>query len=105
MVWGLVSWVFDHPELGWVLVMAYLYIEIRTRWGRFRMVEENIVHTITVIRALVRTDPEIDTEKVDAYLVENGVEPEDFILDVNTDGGFTCDRCEDEHLKDDSPDK
>jgi len=38
-----------------------------------------LVSTITVIRAVVRTNEEVDTEKVDEYLVENGVAPDDFI--------------------------
>ncbi|AGM11975.1 hypothetical protein DNAM5_116 [Haloarcula californiae tailed virus 1] len=38
-----------------------------------------LVSAITVLRAVVRTNDEVDTEKVDDYLVENGVEPDDFI--------------------------
>jgi hypothetical protein len=38
-----------------------------------------LVSTITVLRAVVRTNDEVDTERVDDYLVENGVEPDDFI--------------------------
>lgn len=38
-----------------------------------------LVSTVTVLRAVVRTNEEVDTERVDEYLVENGVEPEDFL--------------------------
>jgi len=42
-----------------------------------------LVSTITVLRAVVRTNEEVDTDKVDEYLVENGVEPDDFIREAN----------------------
>lgn len=42
-----------------------------------------LVSTITVLRAVVRTNKEVDTDKVDEYLVENGVEPDDFIREAN----------------------
>jgi len=42
-----------------------------------------LVSTITVLRAVVRTNDEVDTGKVDEYLVENGVEPDDFIREAN----------------------
>ncbi|AGC34493.1 hypothetical protein HVTV-2_gp125 [Haloarcula virus HVTV-2] len=42
-----------------------------------------LVSTITVLRAVVRTNDEVDTDKVDEYLVENGVEPDDFIRDAH----------------------
>lgn len=42
-----------------------------------------LVSTITVLRAVVRTNEEVDTDKVDEYLVENGVEPDDFIRDID----------------------
>lgn len=47
-----------------------------------------LVSTITVLRAVVRTNEEVDTAKVDKYLVENGVEPDDFIRekDIPTKG-------------------
>lgn len=38
-----------------------------------------LLSAITVLRAVVRTNEEIDTEEVDAYLTENGVEPDHFI--------------------------
>lgn len=38
-----------------------------------------LISTITVLRAVVRTNDEVDSDKVDEYLVENGVEPDDFI--------------------------
>lgn len=42
-----------------------------------------LVSTITVLRAVVRTNEEVDTDKVDEYLVENGVEPDDFIREAH----------------------
>lgn len=38
-----------------------------------------LLSSVTVLRAVVRTNQEVDTERVDEYLVENGVEPEDFL--------------------------
>ncbi|UBF23103.1 hypothetical protein HCTV-16_gp120 [Haloarcula virus HCTV-16] len=45
-----------------------------------------LVSAITVLRAVVRTNEEVDTEKVDDYLVENGVEPDDFIESTDMRG-------------------
>lgn len=38
-----------------------------------------LVSSVTVLRAVVRTNEDVDTGRVDEYLVENGVEPDDFI--------------------------
>jgi hypothetical protein len=48
---------------------------------RYEVLEtkELLVSTITVLRAVVRTNDEVNTERVDDYLVENGVEPQDFL--------------------------
>lgn len=52
-----------------------------------RETKQLLVSTITVLRAVVRTNPDVDTESVDEYLVENGVSPDDFIVrdDLPTD--------------------
>jgi len=42
-----------------------------------------LVSTITVLRAVVRTNDDVSTEKVDEYLVENGVQPDDFIRETD----------------------
>jgi hypothetical protein len=49
-----------------------------------RQTKNMLISTITVLRAVVRTNGEVDTGKVDRYLVENGVEPDDFIQNNDT---------------------
>ena len=77
------------PEFGWVLVLCYGWWEVR--FGRISQylerLDSKLTSTIIVIRAIVRTNPQVDTEKVDDYLVDNGHEPGDFISDVAADGG------------------
>lgn len=75
------TWAIANPELGWILVGAYLIFEIRTRYGRIDALYGMILSIITVVRALARVHDEVDTEKVDEYLLENGTEPADFIDD------------------------
>ena len=86
-----------HPILGWVLVIIYLYYEIR--FGRIddhlSGLDKKLTSSIVVIRAIVRyvnrigpKDSSMDTQLVDEYLVENGMEPGDFIKDdIRADGG------------------
>ena len=80
---------FVQPEYGWILVLAYGWWEVR--YGRISQylekLDSKLTSTIIVIRAIVRTTPEVDTEKVDDYLADNGHEPSDFISDVAADGG------------------
>lgn len=70
------------PEYGWVVTLLYLWLEIRSPWGRVESLLTDIGKVITVVRALARVhDDEIAVEKVDRYLVEDGREPGDFIAD------------------------
>lgn len=73
------TWAIANPELGWIIVGLYLIFEIRTRYGRIAELYGMILSIITVVRALARVHDEVDTEKVDEYLLENGTEPGDFI--------------------------
>lgn len=77
------------PELGWILVIVYGWYE--ARFGRINQyltgLDKKLTSTIIVIRALTRTNDRIDTEKVDEYLVDNGTEPSDFIVEMRADGG------------------
>lgn len=52
-----------------------------------RETKQLLVSTITVLRAVVRTNKDVDTVSVDEYLVENGVSPDDFLVgeDLPTD--------------------
>jgi len=76
----LIQFIFDYPELGWILVMGYLAYELRGKRGRIYKLDKKITSSIVVIRALSREGAEgVDEEIVDEYLVENGMEPEDFI--------------------------
>lgn len=90
----LIEFVFNYPELGWVLVMAYLAYELRGKRGRVHNLDKKLTSSIIVIRALARTDDEMKEEAVDEYLVENGMEPTDFIAGADeppkrTEGGPT----------------
>ena len=96
---GVVSFLAAHPNWGWVLVLAagveQLYAPWNTRTKQLVGRIENQIHTIeqmqkaqmTVIRALARVHEDILTEKVDDYLVENGAEPDDFVIRKRADGG------------------
>jgi hypothetical protein len=75
-----VSFVFENPELGWIVVLVYLAYELRGERGRIYKLDKKITSAIVVIRALSRKGAEgVDEEIVDEYLVENGMEPGDFI--------------------------
>lgn len=74
------QFIFDYPELGWILVIIYLAYELRGERGRIYQLDKKITSAIVVIRALSREGAEnVDEEIVDKYLVENGMEPSDFI--------------------------
>lgn len=73
---------------GWILYQVYSpeWLPETKFQAALCNIEEQIqdthrllISTVTVLRAVVRTNEEVDTERVDEYLVENGVEPEDFI--------------------------
>jgi hypothetical protein len=76
---SILPWLLNNPEVGWVVVMAYLAYELRGKRGRLYKLDKKLTSAIIVIRALARTDDEMDEDTVDEYLVENGMEPEDFI--------------------------
>lgn len=82
-----IKWAVANPELGWIIVVVYLAWELRGKRGTIANTNKMILSSITVIRALSRVHDEIDTEKVDEYLLENGTEPTDFIEDGNDDDG------------------
>lgn len=79
IVWG-IEQVMENPELGWVPTLLYLLIELRSKHGIVRgclmkMIKSNTV----VVRAIARTNNEIETEAVEKLLTDNGHEPSDFI--------------------------
>ena len=76
--WGVFQWVVDHPELGWVLLFGWLLFELRSKRGRIYALDKKITGAIIVIRALAQQESAINEDKVDDYLVENGMEPNDF---------------------------
>lgn len=76
------SWV-TADLAGWALTLLYLIYEIRGPRGKIKELTGLLKNTIIVVRGLARVHEEVDTEKVDEYLVENGMEPSDFI---NRDG-------------------
>ena len=75
----LVETLLKYPELGWVLVLGYLYVELRSPRGRIQRMDERILAITTVVRALSRVHGDVETSEVDKYLVENGQEPDDFL--------------------------
>lgn len=79
--WEAFEWFTRHPELGWVLLFVWLLFELRSERGRIYQLDKKITGAIIVIRALAQKDDAIDEEKVDDYLVSNGVEPRDFFVD------------------------
>lgn len=82
---SLIPWMLNHPEAGWVVVLAYLAYELRGSRGALYQLDKKITSAIIVIRALARTDEKMDEDAVDEYLVENGMEPGDFIQNGTPD--------------------
>ena len=78
---SVVPWLLNNPEVGWVVVMGYLAYELRGKRGRIHTLDKKLTSATVVIRALARTDDEMNEQAVDEYLVENGMEPSDFIED------------------------
>lgn len=76
---GVLDFILKYPELGWILAVAYLAYELRGRHGRIYKLDKKMTSAIIVIRALSRAEDTVDEDTVDEYLVENGMEPEDFI--------------------------
>jgi len=76
---GIFGWLLSNPEVGWVAVILYLMWEIRGPWGKIKELMDLIKSVTTVVRGLARVHDDVDTEAVDDYLVENGMEPGDFI--------------------------
>lgn len=76
--WEIFQWVVNHPELGWILLFLWLLFELRSDKGRIYQLDKKITGAIIVVRALAKQEQAIDEDKVDDYLVENGMEPEDF---------------------------
>lgn len=79
--WEAIQWTLGHPELGWVVLGVWLLFEFRSERGRIASLNSKLTSAIIVIRALARKEGAIDEEKVDDYLVENGMEPEDFLVE------------------------
>jgi len=79
MAIDLVTWLLANPEVGWVVVILYLMWEIRGPKGKINDLSERIAGIVVVVRALASVNQNIDTEKVNDYLIENGSQPEDFI--------------------------
>lgn len=58
--------------------------KIKTRMEEYG---ERQLHIIQIQRANARTNPRLNEDRVDEYLWENGVNPDDFIVEAATDGG------------------
>lgn len=91
VVEGIVELMLSHPEFGWLLVIGAGAEQLFAPWEtkvkqlssgierKIGRIEEMQKAQMTVLRAVVRTNAEVDTAKVDNYLEENGVTPEEFI--------------------------
>ncbi len=64
-------------------ILSYLVYE--TRRGKIKELEEVVIAMITVIRAVSKTNEDIDSSRVDKYLLDNGVNPGHFIIDDDDD--------------------
>lgn len=64
-------------------ILILLYLAYETRRGKIKRLENMVITVITVVRAMARTSDDIDEEKVDDYLLENGVSPDHFITDMS----------------------
>lgn len=98
-------------QYGWLLVLCWLIYQIygpkfgiETRLyglllefkealddlrGRIANIETRQENHIQVTRAQSRIHPEMDEEEVDEYLVENGIDPNDFINETDMRGEET----------------
>ena len=79
----IVETIFDYPEFGWIIILVYLIVEIRTKKGRIYQLNNQLNAAIVVIRAIARTTDEVKTDKVDKYLTNNSSEPSHFIAELN----------------------
>jgi hypothetical protein len=71
------------PKMGITTRLSALITEVKEALddlrGRIRNIEQRQENHIQVTRAQARIHPEMDEEEVDEYLVENGIDPDDFI--------------------------
>jgi|AntDeeMetagen285_2_1112576.scaffolds.fasta_scaffold16121_2 hypothetical protein len=64
-------------------VLTLIYLVYETRRGKIKQLENVVVAMVTVIRAMSRTNEEIDSAKIDKYILENGINPDHFIVTKN----------------------
>lgn len=89
----MIEWLLENPQVGWVGVILYLMWEIRGPKGKIKELTDSLHQITVVVRGLARANDDVDTEKVDDLLADNGTEPGDVI---ETDTGQ-----EEKILKDD----
>ena len=109
---GIVSWLLENPEVGWVVVVLYLMWEIRGPKGQIARLVHQLEAIVVVVRALARVHDDIDTKEVDEYLTNNGNEPSDFIerpgtayskqSEARPNGGVKFDRFRDDEDEEES---
>jgi hypothetical protein len=91
-------------EWGWLITtLVFLYQLFWPLWetklqnithrleAKIDNVRERQLHQIQVIRALARQNDGIDHDTVDEYLVENGVEVDDFIEEESASNTYCAD--------------
>lgn len=64
-------------------VLILIYLAYETRRGKIKNLENLVTSLIAVVRALARTDNQIDEDKVDRHLLEEGINPEHFTSEMD----------------------
>lgn len=77
---GIIGWMLDNPNIGWLPVTLYIIWEIRGPKGAIHGLRKQIQKTSVTVRALARVHNDIETDEVDEYL-DGGKEPHDFITE------------------------
>jgi hypothetical protein len=72
-------------------ILILLYLAYETRRGKIKKLENMVITVITVVRAMARTSDDINEEKVDKYLLQNGVSPDHFITDISKNSETSSD--------------
>lgn len=98
---AVIAWMFSNPEVGWVIVILYLVVELRTKKGALYKVNKNVDNLVVVVRALARVNDDIDTSRVDEFLSDKRIgEPLDFLANFDyTDFDVNDDSSEEERLE------
>lgn len=79
MLFDVLEWTIENPEIGWVFALFYLVYELRGPKGAVRNLHEHIHDTTVVVRALAKVHSDVDSDMVDETLGSEDQEPSDFL--------------------------